>query len=804
MANLIATTPWSVAKGAAAFSVTLSQPATAGSTLVLFGAGGAAITAKITNSSGAAFTFRTQASGGEDCSINDFVASGGETAVWVILSGAENTAGIIYELGSLGAFVAASNNGTGNTMTVANDLQAHPSSAVNVASGSAVLVGGWSVSATLASFPANLVNQWRQMGPLGTLYVNSALQPGTNTQFAYASGLADVSATGAYPADAGAGNYKATSVWIANSAGSTTGFAVQALYADTSGIPTNPAPANPIVAENSMPGTYETTWAGLALATDTTISGYCDRTSYHAGDTVSFMADSTGNPWRAEIYRLGYYGWEFFGARLQTGNNSGYVTGTIVTQPAPAVDSTLGSADCGWTVNATWTIPAGAAPGLYYVLFRRTDITTHFASGHFIVSTPSAAGKIACVLPDYTYQAYNLWGASGDGGTLGAGTWTGRSLYAAGSDGSSPSFAHRAYAVSFNRPYGDQETQANTYFFDAEQGVIAFMEAQGYNLTYYSCRDLDDSTHLLDNAGMTMLLGHHEYWTANVYDCLRNSVAAGVNMHVDSSNTALWHVRFASADTAKRTMICYKDSTTQDTTPGFTGTGFDPLSYTGTWRDARTSPGTVNNTDIRRENALTGQLFVASAHLTIPLLVPFASKGSPIWRNSAAIQALTTGTSYTTPTGVYGDEGDSPDGSSGQPANLVNLCPTAAGTITSGSNANGSVYSTSISPTVGFTIYRAASGALVFCTGAWRGWQGVSRWAQNHLGSAVSTSDVNWQNAFLALMYDLGQPPVAARAMRPGTDTAPTSPATGAPTGGRNAIAIAYGLTAPAASGMFF
>jgi hypothetical protein len=803
VASLIATTPWSVVKGAAAFSVTLSQAATAGSTLLLVGFGGAGITAKITNSSGAAFSFRTQAAGGEDASINDFVAVGGETTVWIILSGAENTAGIIYEMGSLGAFIAASNNGTGNAMSNAQDLQALPSSAVNVASGNAVLVGGWSSSATFSALPFGLVNQWRQMGPLGHLYVNSALQPGANTQFAYASGLADVTSAGCYPADAGAGNYKATSVWVANSGGSSTGYAVQAAYADASGIPTNPAYANATAAENSLPGTFNTTWAGTSVATDSTIAGYCSQTSYGPGDTVNFCVDSTGNPYHVEIYRLGYYGWEFFGARNVLGNGSGYITGTIVTQPTPAVDSTLGSTSCGWTTSATWTIPSSMLPGLYYVLFRRTDVTTHFSSGHFIVRASSPAGKIAVVLSDYTYQAYNVWGATTDSGSLGGGTWTGRSLYQSGTDGGAPNYAHRAYAVSFDRPYSTHETQANTYFFDAESGVITFMEAQGYSLNYLSCRDLDDNTTLLNSAAMVMLLGHHEYWTANVYNCLQNAVAAGVNMHFVSSNTALWHVRFASADTAKRTMICYKESGSRDISAGFTGTGFDPTSYTGTWRDSRTS-GSTNNTDIRRENVLTGQMFVASAHLVISLTVPFASKGVPIWRNSASVQALTTGTSYTTTTGCYGDEGDAADGSTGQPANLVNLCPTVTSGITSGANAVGDIYTTSITPTVGFTLYRAASGALVLNTGAWRGWQGISRWAQSHIGSAVSTSDANWQNAFLAVMFDLGQVPAAARAMRPGTDTALTNPATGAPTGSRNTIAIAYGLTAPASSNFFF
>lgn len=797
MANLIATTPWSQVKstGVTTFTVTLSQAATAGSKLILLAFGGATVTAKITNSSGAAFNVRTSLASGQGASIHDFTAAGGETAVFVSLNGAENVAGVIYEVGSLGAFIAASNSGGAIVPGNGNDWQSKPTSSVNVASGSALLVGGWTVTATAAGAPFSLTNQWRQMGPLGKLYVNDKLQPGANTQFIYASGLADVTSAKRYPADmTNAGDYRATSTWDSTS-GST--YAVQAAYADTSGVATNTPNANPIVDENSLPGTTNINWFAGNAATDSTIAGYCDKASYQPGDTVNFKVDSTSNPFRVEIYRLGYYGWESFGARLMTGNSSGYITGTVTAQSAPSVDGTLGSTSCAWTTNATWTIPSDSPPGLYYCLFRRTDVTTHVSSGHFIVGSTSVAGKIAVCLPDMTYQAYNVWGATTDHGTLAAGTWSGRSLYASGADGASTNFAHRAYAVSFDRPYSTHQTQANTYFFDAEQSALMFMEAQGYNLTYCSCIDLDSNTTLLNTAALVVMLGHHEYWTTGVYDCFTHAIDAGVNMLVTSSNTALWHTRFASSDTNKRTMICYKESSTLDVAAGFTGTGYDPVSYTGTWRDTRQNPGAVNNTDIRRENALTGQLFVASAPVNASLTVPFAQKTLPIWRNSASIQALTSGQSYTTPTSVYGNEADAPDGSSGQPSNLVNLCPTSA-SFTSGANANGTIYSTSTGTIiVGFTLYRRPSGALVFNCGGWRGWQGVTRWAQSALGGAVTAVDLNWQNALLALLYDLGVTPVAAREMRPGTDTALTNPATNAIPGGRSAVTIAYGLNAP-------
>jgi hypothetical protein len=796
VATIVNTTHIDQVKATGVTTYTLTIPAVgAGNKLVLCAFGGATITAKITNSGGAAFTSRGQAASTQAVSIHDFTAVGGETAVFVTLNGAENTSYVILELSGAGAFVAAS---TGiPTPAQANDWQSKPSSTIAV-TGNSVLIAAWSVTNTAAVAPFGLANRWRQMGPLGSLVANFGNQPGSAAQFIAAVGVADVTAAGAYPATAAAGSYQATSVWNQNSVVS---WSVQVAYSDASGVPTVTAPANPVAGENTLPGTDQGNWyPGLNGGTNATIAGYCDKTSYQPGDTVNFKIDSSGFTFRVELCRLGWYGGENFGARSVLGNQGGYIPGTVVAQSAPTVDGTLGSTSCAWTTNATWPVPAGAVPGVYHVVFRRTDAgnTANFSTGVFVVRPASVQGKIVNVVPDTTWQAYNLWGATTDNGVLGVGTWTGRSLYAAGSDGATGVFGHRAYAVSFDRPYGTQAQQANTYLYDAEYGSIHFAEAQGYDLTYLSTLDLDNDPTILTRAALVHMNGHHEYWTTNVYNAFTAADDAKVNMLITASNVALWHTRYAVADTSKRTMICYKESGSIDVNPGFDGgTGRDPVSYTGTWRDARTAVA-PNNTDVRRENALTGQIFAASTPSNIQTTVPFASKGLPIWRNSATIQALTAGNVYTNPYANIGDEVELPDGSAGQPANLVQLSPTVA-SWANGANANGTTYHTTLtSVTASFTVYRRYSGALIFNTGSWRGWWGLSRFAKGAFAGAVTAVSLDWQNAFLACLYDLGATPAAITALRPGIDTAPTNPATGAPTGGRTGVTRAYGLRAEA------
>lgn len=777
MATVLHKTAWSVSSGTTA---TITIPAaSAGSTLVITIAGGAISTAKITNSGGAAFTPRTPAyvGGNLDVSIHDFIAVGGETAVFVTLSGAATVGGTIYEIAGLGAFVPSSSSraGTGISRGIARDFQYNPTK-TQLASGSGVLIS------TFGYLTSNPAQSWRQLGPAGVLDQGQA--PSGGSTMLFASGLADITSAGAYPANAGAGFYAATSQQFEGG----DGYAAQAMYADTSGLPSVTFP-NAIAKENSLPGTHHGNWhTGHDLGTDPTIAGFTDKTSYSAGDTVNFKVDSA-NTFRVEIYRLGHYGVDLCGARNVIGyQDDGFLTGTPTTQITPAVDPTLGSASCVWDTSATWAIPANAVPGVYWVLFRRTDAgnTTKFATCHFIVKS-DVTDKAVVVLPDLTYQAYNSWGATTNNGDR-AGTYTGRSLYELGVDNT---ITHRAYAVSFDRPYAVQQMRYNTYLLDAEQPFILFAEAQGYDLTYLSTLDLDANTALLNNARLIMLPGHHEYWTTNVYDCLTNAVDAGVNMLVHSGNTALWHVRFAAGDTDRRTMICYKDSQTVDVGAGFTGTGRDPGGYTGSWRDVRTAVA-PNNPDVRRENALTGQMFIVNG-IVGTMQVRFADKGAPMWRNHAQVQALTTGQAWTTAQQVLGGEVDGLDGSGTQPANLVKISNrTASGTTAT--NNNGTIYSTTFTNLdLGFTLYRRSSGALVFNGAAWECSWGLDRYVGASYDEA-RTPDVDWQNAWLALIYDLSVAPTTLRKVNPPDPGTLVDPATGAPGPTRNDVARAYGL----------
>lgn len=764
----------------ASYSITLGTPAVAGSRLVVLAGGGSIITARLDNSSGTVFTKRGPAypGGNLDVSTQDCVVpSGGTTTVYLGLNGADQNGGAICELTGASTYLDANRSAgiSGETIDAATEYLAQSVAGAVVPSGKqAMVLAVWAIEATLSGKPfSSAANRWTQMEPSGVITAQGGVQPGSGTELIWGAGIAD----------AGPGTYQGASTFH-NGSGLRYYSAVVA-YENT-GIPANPTVSD-TVRENRRPGTPRARWFPGLAGFDGAIAGYPDKQSYAPGDTVALAVDSNNLAFNVQIFRLGFYGHEEIGARNVSGPG-GAIAGTPAAQPAPSVDATLGHTECAWTTTASWTIPADAAPGVYLYQLQRTDDPLHMAYGHVVVRAASVAGKVVVIVPDSTYEAYNIWGARTDHGPRTVGnTWTGRSLYQIGGDLGTPVFAHRSYAVSWRRPMSTGKTQANTYLFDGDYPVWHFLEAQGYDVTYLSDTDLERDPTALAGAALVAPIGHLEYVTEAMWDALRSAETSGINVLSHGANTALWRTRMPDS----HTLVCYKGNASVDDTAGFDGgTGQDPVEYTGTWRETRG----ILNIDPRPEALLTGQMFVANAPANKQLSVPFASKGLPCWRNSPAVQALTTGQTYTTPTAVYGDEGDLVDARFPGPANLVQLCPTVV-SLASGTNLNGTLYVTAYSNiTIGFTLFRDPSGALVFATGSWRGFEGVSRWARNDYAATITTPSVDWQNFINAVLYDLGVRPATVRPLRL-EDTALTDPATGAPAGGRDAIAVAYGLT---------
>ncbi|HET9411596.1 MAG TPA: N,N-dimethylformamidase beta subunit family domain-containing protein [Candidatus Saccharimonadales bacterium] len=724
MAQLNNSTQFTAPGNSASFNVTVPSVA-AGAKLVCVTYGGAIVTASI---SGNDFTKRTQSLSSLEVVCQDIVAAGGETTVAISLNGAENVSGVIFEFasGSLGAFI----NGAANSGTL--DSQQQGSAGSIVTTGSAVIFSAYAVIDTTTA----AARRWWGLEPVGKVVLNAHNNNVGANKFWGQVGVSDVSGAGTYTSVSGralGSNYQAAA-WA---------------YADSSGIPTyaNVYP-NAIAAENSLPGSVSTSWYG-AFA-NANIAGYTDKISYAPGDTVNFKVNSNNIGFGVEITRVGFYNYVNFG-----GKRKASVTGTPAVQAAPTIDS-YGGTVCAWSTTATWTIPSDATPGVYVANARRTDNSAFVSQMVFLVRSPvpsSKSNKIMLKISDFTWNAYNLWGAFGEAG--GIGSYTGRNLYRQAPAGT---VASRAFAVSLDRPLTVVDTQSQTAFEDSEISLINFLEGNGYDVAYFSCADIDKDPTIPSKFKIAISSGHDEYWSLNMYNAFANARDAGTHLAFFSSNTALWRVRFDGADTERRKMICYKDS--HDTTGYDNTTKYDPVEYTGTWRDSRTTVGGVNNPLRLPESGLQGQWFIANGPQNQTIVVPDTYKDMPIWRNTT-VASLGSGASESLYTGSLGYELDYVKrNESTTPKNLVLLNEQDLTLTGQAANDNGDTYTGNGTFTFGMSLYMAPSGALVFCAGTWRWGWGISRFrgANADVNGSVN---ITMQQATINLFGDMGVPPPA-------------------------------------------
>ena len=346
------------------------------------------------------------------------------------------------------------------------------------------------------------------------------------------------------------------------------------------------SPANPIEAENCLPGNPPSDWQ-ISDSGDDSIQGFATDISVNAGQTISFKIKTPASRYTIDIYRLGYYGGD--GARkIVSVTPSAQLPQT---QPACLTDATTLLIDCGnWAVSASWAVPSTAVSGYYLAHLVRSDNSAD-SQIFFIVRNDSSHAAILFQASDETWAVYNDYG--------------GHSLYGVAGEFDLP---ERAFKVSYNRPNHTRTFEAATFLFNAEYPMIRWIEANGYDVTYFTGVDAARSGNLIKNHKIFLSVGHDEYWSGTQRTNVEAARDAGVNMAFFSGNEVFWKVRWEnssdSSHTAYRTMVCYKETLANAVTDPA-----DPPTWTGTWRDPRFSPPGDGG---RPENSLTGTLFMVN------------------------------------------------------------------------------------------------------------------------------------------------------------------------------------------------
>ena len=525
------------------------------------------------------------------------------------------------------------------------------------------------------------------------------------------------------------------------------------------------AGSNPVVCENSLPGTPMSQWYAPSAYGD--IQGFSTTESVQPGQTISFKV-TAGSAYTIQIYRLGWYGGD--GARLMP--TSPTATFPAIAQPTCTRDATTGLTDCGnWTVTASWAVPSDAVSGVYLANLNESN-GAGFMPYPFVVTNPSSHSDVVVQTSDQTWQAYNMYG--------------GDDLY----QGNGPAPDGRAYAVSYNRPLN---VSGENGIYGSEYPMLQWLERNGYDVSYMSGVDVSAQGSLLLNHKVFMSSGHDEYWDQAQWDAVTAAKDAGVSLAFFSGNEVFWRTRLAASaqdSGANRTVVTYKMTKMELAKPD--GIADPTGQWTGTWMDP-VGAGSGGNMP---QNQLTGTLFDVQGYNAEAITVAYPFSTNRLWRNTP-VAALQPGQTFTMQTGTLGYEWDSDIASGGalnstRPPGAIDLTSTTVNPVVNSTlmKDNGNTFGNG-GATHSMVEYRdPKSGALVFGSGTvhWSWGLGTT-----HFGAATQEDPVQ-QQATANLLADMGVTPqtLQSNLVQPtrSTDTTGPAVAVSAPTSGATVPAM--------------
>ena len=340
--------------------------------------------------------------------------------------------------------------------------------------------------------------------------------------------------------------------------------------------------------------------------------------------------------------------------------------------------------------------------------------------------------------------------------------------------------------MSYNRPlaidgvaggYGSYNS-----FWHGEYPMVYWLEENGYDVSYFT--DVDSSRYgsEIQNHKIYMDCGHDEYVSGQERTNVQNAVNAGVNLALMSANEIYWETDWEKSldgsATPYRTMVCYKDSWDNQV-----DTKVDPLlwsgnlsTWTGTWRDPR-FPGAGG----QPENALAGNIYMddqTNVALGIPMKVPYTDAKTWFWANTA-VANLQAGQVATLGQYVVGYEVNEDLDNGFRPAGLIDLSSTTFTTPSRVLVPWGTTTGTGTG-THSLSLYRAASGALVFGAGTvqWDWGLGFHNWGPINEGT-TEAPDLSIEQATVNLLANMGaQPATLVSGLVHATASTDTTPPT--------------------------
>ena len=277
-----------------------------------------------------------------------------------------------------------------------------------------------------------------------------------------------------------------------------------------------------LIAENAKPGTLN--WICNHNQPEHALEGFASQVSAVPGDDVAVFVSTTARAVQVQAYRMGYY--QGLGGRLIV--QTDFVPAAV--QAAPVVTPGIGTVTCPWSPTLTLNITKDWLPGCYLLKLVGDGGEEQFVP----LTIRDDASMASYVLQNSvtTWQAYNLWGSY--------------SLYYGPDSKGRGTFADRARAVSFDRPYPQTWASGAADFVGNELPLLFHLESLGLDLTYWTDVDLHTRPQLLANHRCLFSLGHDEYWSTPMRQGAATANAGGVNLAFLGANACYRQIRLQS------------------------------------------------------------------------------------------------------------------------------------------------------------------------------------------------------------------------------------------------------------------
>jgi hypothetical protein len=258
------------------------------------------------------------------------------------------------------------------------------------------------------------------------------------------------------------------------------------------------------------------------------------------GESIDFrITVNPPQPFSVDIYRIGHYAGEG-AAKVGT---SPRLSG-IVQPPPLTADRTVSCHH--WWLSWRLHVPTYWSTGAHVaVLTTAEGYRSHIP---FTVRDSDPA-DLLLLMPDITWQAYNLFPEDGHTGASLYHAWDGQGRLLGEQDA--------ATTVSFDRPYAGAGLPLHVgHAYD----VVRWAERYGYDLAFADTRDLHAGR--IDTTQYRALVfpGHDEYWSVSMRRAVEKARDNGTSLVFLSANSMYWQVELdpAPCGSPDRLLSCRK------------------------------------------------------------------------------------------------------------------------------------------------------------------------------------------------------------------------------------------------------